>query len=137
MNWKLVGAIGLIVFVLQPTLRFGGIWDSRARPTKGVQVTLSDGRMLEGELSREWDGRWIVRTDDGQRASFGENDYQSMRFELPPQDGRTSLDVLLLGWRSSLPFFLITGLSLTLAIWSLKPRRSSVGRADRHRRADA
>ena len=137
MNWKLVGAIGLFAFVL-PTLRFGVIWDNRARPSKGVQVALSDGRILEGELSREWGGRWVVRSDDGQRASFGENEYRSMRFELlPPDDGRTSLGTLLQGWRWSLPIFLITGFSLTLAISALKPRPSSVEPADRHGSADA
>lgn len=56
----------LLAFVALPKAHYyGSIWDIRAHPSNNVTVTMPKSSMLQGSLSREWDGRFVLISDDG------------------------------------------------------------------------
>jgi hypothetical protein len=50
---------------LPKALHYGGIWDVREHPARNVTVTMPNARVLHGTLSREWDGRPVLVSEDG------------------------------------------------------------------------
>lgn len=52
-------------FALPQALHYGGIWDVREHPARNVTVTMPNARVLHGTLSREWDGRPVLLSEDG------------------------------------------------------------------------
>ncbi|WP_208511430.1 hypothetical protein [Variovorax paradoxus] len=52
-------------FALPKALHYGGIWDVREHPAHNVTVTTPNARVFPGTLSREWDGRTVLVSEDG------------------------------------------------------------------------
>jgi len=88
---------------LDKALFYGGIWQTRVTPTPNVEVTMASGEVLRGTLSREWDGRFVVLSDDGTRTTDVEK-YRSMTFSPLSIERSTALDSQ---WRYWLPSALI------------------------------
>lgn len=125
--WRLLAALGLVFFVLSPALQYGAIWDHRARPTPDVKVMLRDGRVVTGTLSREWSRDWVLSLPDGERIQFADKGgYDWMEFQTPPHAGTQSGALMLLeGWRSFLPIFLVSFASLALIASTMRRRETA------------
>lgn len=87
----------LLFFASDKALHYGGIWQSRTYPTPGVEVSFDDGRVLHGSLTREWDGRFSLLSDDGATVT-DVSQFRGMTFPAPSKERQQQPT-----WRSWLP----------------------------------
>lgn len=91
---------------------YGGTWHLRAHPTQGVRVQLQDGREIDGALSRNWNGRWVLSRTDGSAITFDDDKVIMMSFQKPDAPlGFWS------SWRSWGPLILVCGMFTFLLAW--------------------
>jgi hypothetical protein len=94
----------LLFYAGDRALYYGGIWQSRTYPTDGVEVIFDDGRVLHGRLTREWDGRFTLLSNDG-TTSTDVGAYRVMTFPAPNAERLKHP-----AWRSSLPASMLLAL---------------------------
>ena len=102
---RIVAVAIVLYFALDPALQFGAIWNLRANPAEGVEVTLERGEVLRGALSREWSGEWVVLRDGG---AVHFTRFASMSFHAPPaMASDNAIQQVLRGWRSLAPTMIL------------------------------
>lgn len=76
-KWVIASIIGW--YALSAAIHYGGIWQSQARPTHGVEVVFLDGHKARGALQRAWSGEWVLSSEQGGDLHF--TDHLMMTFE--------------------------------------------------------
>lgn len=112
-----VGVAWLIAMNL--AIKYGGIWNSQANPTRGVTVQMRSGQVFEGTLNRSWDASWQLTSSETQKQiTFDDEAYLSMSFT--PPTNRPSWHA---HWRAWGPVVAVCWACLIAILWPLRPQR--------------
>ena len=120
-SWLMI--IAVIVFCSQINRLgdIGDIWDSHVYPHQGVEVRLGN-RVIQGQLSRAWNGDFVITDQAGRQVEFKRGDIDAMRSTLPPGGADYSV---LQHWRAFILLFAILGI---LVAWIGSGLGSHAGR---------
>lgn len=102
MSWQPIVALGLFYLAVGPAFTFGSIWNARAHPTPRVEVRF--GRVERGQLTRSWEGAWVLVFDDKSELQF--RDYEYMQFPAARHSQRSAIEHVAHDWRFLVPVFL-------------------------------
>lgn len=118
MSRSSITAIALFLafwFLFPIASKYGGIWDARVNPKPGVEVQLKTGATVNGALSRDWGGSYLLQSVDGTAYSFTDDGYSSMKWQMPTEGERGH--VFSKHWRALLlPGFLSAGVLAGLGL---------------------
>lgn len=91
-------------------IQFGGIWQLRAHPMRNVTVYIAPDLTREGQLSRDWDGTWVLLTEGGIDHIFLGESPPAMSYTVDVNRPESILS----HWRTLLPMLLVTVIAMTL-----------------------
>ncbi|CUJ49896.1 Uncharacterised protein [Achromobacter sp. 2789STDY5608633] len=97
-------------FAISQALQLGGIWQLRAHPMRDVTVYVDPNQTIKGQLSREWDGTWILSAEDGMHHFLMGESPPAMSYKLDTNRHSSFLD----HWRALLPMLLVTVIAMML-----------------------
>lgn len=95
-----------------PAADYASTWHLREHPIEGVRVQLQDGREIDGTLSRNWRGQWVLARTDGGMSTFDESKVLMMSFQKP----ETPLGFWG-AWRSWVPVVLLCSIFSFALAW--------------------
>lgn len=82
---RLVVAFVVWWFSIGYVTSYSSIWQSRAHPTPGVELTTAAGEFLSGTLSRDWNGDWVLEKADGSVRRFSDLSSVAVSVHKPPE----------------------------------------------------
>lgn len=108
-----IGACGATYYLM----RFGNIWESHAHPTQHVIVYPGKSPVLKGQATFDWNGDWILLSDDGTRTVI---DHSWIVAITPDADEQNNS--VWFHWRSYFPASLFLALFVTVSLQFIFPR---------------
>jgi len=121
---RLIVIIVVWWFSISYVMSYSSIWQSRAHPSAGVEMTTASGESLRGTLSRDWNGDWVLVKEDHSVRRF--SDLSSVSVSFPKPSEPPSFWKL---WRSWAPVLAVSCLFMFIAWSYVGPLRNRLRQA--------